>query len=336
MTLGRFGQAGGTENALGLVQVLQWLHPDWDESCVTGFLSQVTQAGDHAVWFTRKLGARLVEAGYVRERHGGLPAVVPIIYHAAEQATDSLSQSLGQFMETLPLANAVALSVLIPRRHCEITKGSLSFQGFTVHSELEQMICLLGRETLLADQESGEEKLAWRRANSADVETVQSVMDLTQVDTLDCLGTDAFRSRYGTTLSTEISSAMSADFQAQYLLSESRATAWVLCDGSDKEVGCAVVGPDGSVAAGTDAWESSQVDLLYFGLLPEIRGRGFGKALLSQLLCAVAGEIFTEQQGEEPVCFRTWVDADNTPARATYAASGFYVLDRSELWIRPI
>lgn len=92
---------------------------------------------------------------------------------------------------------------------------------------------------------------------------------------------------------------------------------WLLVRSDGEEVGCLLLGDDAAV----DQWE-----LVYLGVVPESRGRGFGLAITrhAQWLARVAG------------CRRMVlaVDAANEPAIAVYAAAGFVSWDHRSVYLR--
>jgi ribosomal protein S18 acetylase RimI-like enzyme len=72
--------------------------------------------------------------------------------------------------------------------------------------------------------------------------------------------------------------------------------------------------------------ERSSTEVVYMGLLPSWRGRGFGVTLLRRALdCA-------RQQGVAILTLT--VDVQNAPARKLYSAFGFHEVSRREVWMR--
>lgn len=74
--------------------------------------------------------------------------------------------------------------------------------------------------------------------------------------------------------------------------------------------------------------ESDSVEVVYLGMVPSMRGRGLGGALLSHGLAAV------HARRERTVALA--VDARNTPAVALYARAGFRTVRRREAFVASI
>ncbi|MCI0702501.1 MAG: GNAT family N-acetyltransferase [Planctomycetia bacterium] len=66
-------------------------------------------------------------------------------------------------------------------------------------------------------------------------------------------------------------------------------------------------------------------ELTYIGVVPELRGQGFGSQLLN---FAVGGAALTDASA-----LNVSVDARNTPAMKLYARHGFIEYDRREVWL---
>lgn len=69
-------------------------------------------------------------------------------------------------------------------------------------------------------------------------------------------------------------------------------------------------------------------ELVYFGLIPQVRRRGWGRAALSWLLTTA------QEQGAQVITVA--VDSRNTPARRVYTGLGFAEYDRRHVWYRPL
>ena len=70
------------------------------------------------------------------------------------------------------------------------------------------------------------------------------------------------------------------------------------------------------------------LELVYFGLVPEARGRGLGRQIVQRAMWEA------RQAGVERLVLA--VDATNTPAIDIYSAAGFWVWDERRLWVRSI
>ncbi|MEO1089149.1 MAG: GNAT family N-acetyltransferase [Pseudomonadota bacterium] len=86
---------------------------------------------------------------------------------------------------------------------------------------------------------------------------------------------------------------------------------------------------EGGVPAGygeLDRRQPGTVKVAYFGLLPEVLGRGLGRWFLEQIV----GRAWRSPAGSPPVR-RVWVhtcDLDHPRALANYEAAGFHAYDR--------
>jgi len=92
---------------------------------------------------------------------------------------------------------------------------------------------------------------------------------------------------------------------------------WRFVRAADCDVGCLLLG---------DFPNFQQLELIYVGLIPEVRGHGFGRELVrwTQWLAGSLGR-------ERLVCA---VDEANAPAVAMYAANDFHVWQRRHVWLR--
>jgi ribosomal protein S18 acetylase RimI-like enzyme len=88
-------------------------------------------------------------------------------------------------------------------------------------------------------------------------------------------------------------------------------------DAATTDVGCLLL---------ADHPDSSRCELLYLGLIPAARGRGWGRALVDHAI-RLASELGRTQ-------IIAAVDAANDPAIAVYAAAGFIEQDRKSVWLK--
>jgi len=122
---------------------------------------------------------------------------------------------------------------------------------------------------------------------------LSTLLERTYRDTLDCPGLEGLR---------QIS-----DTIAGYLKSGVHVPAWWLAARhADQDVGCILM---------ADLPREDRVELLYMGLVPEVRGRGWGKALIRKAI-ALAGTTARRQ-------LVLAVDARNEPAVRAYLGEGF-------------
>jgi GNAT superfamily N-acetyltransferase len=94
---------------------------------------------------------------------------------------------------------------------------------------------------------------------------------------------------------------------------------WLIVRNRGSDVGCLLLADHPS----SNAWE-----LVYMGIVPAERGRGFGVAL------ARYAQWLTGRAGRERLTVA--VDAANVPATSAYAAAGFVAWDRRSVFLRAI
>jgi len=86
-------------------------------------------------------------------------------------------------------------------------------------------------------------------------------------------------------------------------------------------------GNDVGVVLGTTAEDPGGVEILFFGVVPEQRGQGFGRKLLDRFLAdEAAGGTFV----------RAGMDCRNCFAESVYAACGFVETGRLRVWVHPL
>jgi mycothiol synthase len=111
-----------------------------------------------------------------------------------------------------------------------------------------------------------------------------------------------------------------ADVVAGYrAVGEFRPELWLLVRSEDRDAGCLLLAdhPDGN-----------QLEIVYLGLTPEVRGRGWGRRLTGHALDVARG------LGRARVVLA--VDAANWPAIAMYEAFGFVAWDRRSVLVRDL
>jgi ribosomal protein S18 acetylase RimI-like enzyme len=93
---------------------------------------------------------------------------------------------------------------------------------------------------------------------------------------------------------------------------------WWVIQSSGTRIGVMLANSDREVPL----WE-----LVYFGLIPQVRGRGWGRAALTWLLATA------QDYGAQVISLA--VDSRNIPARRIYAALGFAEYDARHVWYCP-
>jgi hypothetical protein len=95
------------------------------------------------------------------------------------------------------------------------------------------------------------------------------------------------------------------------------ANRWLIVRHADSDVGCLLL---------TDHEDAGQWELIYMGLVPETRGKGWGLEVTrhAQWMCREAGRKRLVLA----------VDASNGPALEQYASAGFMSWDRRSVFLR--
>jgi ribosomal protein S18 acetylase RimI-like enzyme len=148
-------------------------------------------------------------------------------------------------------------------------------------------------------------ELPFRMQNfrSEDDDRLQRLIERTYIGTLDCPQLDGLR--------------QTADIVAGYrAVGEFRPDLWQFAVADKQDVGCLIVNLHPEVA---------HAEIVYLGIVPEARGRGWGRHLARQALW-LAGKWGCERAVLA-------VDAGNDPAISAYAATGFAECDRRALWV---
>jgi ribosomal protein S18 acetylase RimI-like enzyme len=146
--------------------------------------------------------------------------------------------------------------------------------------------------------------LAFERVAPEGLDNLAELVEQTYENTLDCPALDARR-------------------DCRQVLAGYRATCrddlshWFLVRRENRPIGCLLLGHDASGLT----WE-----LVYMGLLPDVRGQGFGLEIVRRAQWLVA-----QQKGERLLLA---VDAANEPALRVYAAAGFTVWDRRSVYLK--
>lgn len=145
---------------------------------------------------------------------------------------------------------------------------------------------------------------AFERVTPRDIDDLAGIVEQTYENTLDCPALEAGRDCH----------KVLAGYQATCRGDLSN---WFLLRAGQQRVGCLLLGHD---AAGK-TWE-----LVYMGLAPSARGRGWGLEIVRHAQWLVA------QQGGARLLLA--VDAANQPAVRIYAAAGFTTWDRRSVFVK--
>jgi ribosomal protein S18 acetylase RimI-like enzyme len=86
-------------------------------------------------------------------------------------------------------------------------------------------------------------------------------------------------------------------------------------------------GNDVGIVLGTTADDSEALEILFFGVIPEQRGKGFGRKLLDRFLADAGGGRTLSRAG---------MDARNAFAARVYGLCGFRETGRMKVWVHPL
>lgn len=131
-----------------------------------------------------------------------------------------------------------------------------------------------------------------------------ALVERTYVATLDCPALDGRRSV-----------AQVLDEYAE--IGAPRDDRWFAVCAAGREVGCLLL---------ADHPEQNQAEMVYMGLVPEVRGRGWGEV--------VARQALRRAKAWERARVVLAVDAANAPAVGLYRRAGFTTFDRRSAWMR--
>lgn len=223
----------------------------------------------------------------------------------AEGSPDHVSDALlEEVARRLDAENAwIGQSVLEPERASD--RAKLARGGFGHIADLLLMECPLGA---LPRDDRGETPALQSGAFEPGRNELQfeRVLAETYVGTLDCPGLDRWRTPREALVSHR-------------LAGEHNPALWrIYCDERGDDVGL--------LLATAHSAESAR-EVVYMGVVPGARGRGFGRAMLRDAL----------GRALEAGCrsMRLAVDARNAPARKLYAACGFVEIARRSVHARP-
>ena len=169
------------------------------------------------------------------------------------------------------------------------------------HIEIELHYLAADRQVFPTTRPSSE--LSFDSYTDAVHDRLAKVLELTYLDTLDCPELNGVRSTTDTI----------AGYRAT---GEFRPQAWSLVQHQGEDIGCVLVGHH-------HPW---MAELIYMGLIPQARRRGWGKVLTNWAL-------WTAQQLNCAV-LSVAVDARNTPARRAYEQAQFAPFDQRRVMLR--
>jgi ribosomal protein S18 acetylase RimI-like enzyme len=295
-------EPAGAGRALALV-AQSW--PEVERETQLNSLRAAMAAGraDAAIVLAAEKQGQLVGAVLAQVLPGKVAAVIPPRFEAAACAdlVEISRQLLGQLNAELNAAGVeLAQSLVAP----DDAAGRAAMQagGYEHAADLLYMA---------AEKDSFPEHplplpLEVIACDPADEARLVRLVDATYAGTLDCPRIDGLRA--------------TRDVLAGYrAVGQSGDSLWHLVTAAGRDAGCLLL----AAHRQTRQWE-----IVYVGLIPEVRGRGWGLEL------ARHAQYLTRQAGSERLVLA--VDAANDPAICMYATAGFRVWDRRAVWIKPL
>ena len=165
---------------------------------------------------------------------------------------------------------------------------------------------------------------------SSDLDSFAKLVESTYIDTLDCPGLAEYRTAAETLRGYQTVPAFAPTLWFRVRDSE---------DPSASPIGCLILAKHGDPPQNQNHGDQSAPDqanpsgepvfeIVYMGIVPKARGRGYGKHLVDRTFAAV-----TDAGGTRVIL---GVDRANTPARAIYDRMGLSCILSETIWVRKI
>lgn len=219
----------------------------------------------------------------------------------ASSTTTEVTEDLTQAaVVALDAANAEMTQALLPDRSAPIA-GALESAGFYY---LADLLYLSSDVLPLSIDSTAADGLCYVTYDDSKRERLIALLERTYEETLDC-------------------AAMNGKRQMDDVLDGYRATGvfqpenWLIVEREGRDVGVLLLAEDPAAAL---------FELVYMGLVPEARGKGFG-AQVARHAVRLAGKANAER-------VVLAVDAANSPALAMYGRAGFTEWDRRTVYVR--
>jgi mycothiol synthase len=258
---------------------------------------------DHVVLLAAYAGGELL-AAQVAQSLPGRAAVVwlPQFSLAAKDARDDIAaRLLARLLPDLAASGAHLAQALLATGDQADTRR-LTAGGFTHAANL---LYLAAEVQPVPDERVGL-PIVMEPFRSHDASRLARLIDRTYVGTLDCPQLDGLRE--------------TADVIAGYQsVGEFRPELWSFVRYAGDDVGCLLVNLHPDV---------KHAEIVYLGLVPEVRGRGWGLEITRH-----AQRLAGRHRCDRVVLA---VDADNLPAIRHYLAGRFARFDERAVWVRPL
>lgn len=252
----------------------------------------------------------MVAGCYAAAMAGGVVSIGAIRidrHDVLEQLTQLLKAAVGQYRsQSIELVQAIATEFTVLERQVLAGIG-LRFLAYLDHLVLfveDQKQAAGGAVDALqaasGAPHNGAQGLSLVEYKERDYEDLVAIVTASYIDTLDCPALGDLR-----TGKAAVDGYMAARDQRH---------SWWLAELAGERVGCLLL------------WERAPAvwELTYMGIIPAVRGRGFGKVLLE------AAIALTVRMGAKQLVLS--VDRENEPAVRLYHQRGFYCYNSTEVW----
>lgn len=287
----------------GRIAALELVFSDLSREMRTSQLDHLKalQAAGQSTWegiFEARRGDSLVGAVWINPQPGRAAGLWPPRVVSGE----SISTAMNLLESAIQWGSQQGMQLVQALLPTDATADAELFQsaGFRHLCDLLYAVCL--KESLPTSLPNGSlEYESWSPANQS---RFAAILKQTYEQTLDCPAMNGVRS---------IDDVL-AGYRATGVFDPSR---WLIVRHQSQDVGCLLL---------TDHPTAEHWEIVYVGLCPAARGRGWGSELTrhAQWLARQAGRS----------CLVLAVDAANAPAIAMYVAAGFKSWDQRSVWIK--
>ncbi len=207
-----------------------------------------------------------------------------------------LQAAVDDYLDRAPVA---VVQAVLPVR-AVIDAMRLVRAGYQHLAELDYLVCHSDR----FPSEKPDCGLNFEPYSPLQTTRLEKLVERTYVDSLDCVGLDGMRPI--------------ADVLVGYRKTgQHRPDWWLIATHAGQDVGCVLL---------ADHPEHDQCELMYLGMVPEVRGRGWGVGATRHVQWMMRG-IARERMVLA-------VDDNNWPAQGVYSITGFDVWDRRCVYMR--
>jgi ribosomal protein S18 acetylase RimI-like enzyme len=233
----------------------------------------------------------------------GRVAVVWLPQVANAEAPELLSPLLAEIHAQLKAAN-IELAQTLVEPASDAHREVLLSAGYVHAGDLLYMAAAVKHEPSGLTPASRPEPVEFVGYTDERYDRLLRVIGATYRGSLDCPLVDGLRE--------------TADVLDGYrAVSEFRSELWLIAQAGENDIGCLLL---------ADHPAENQLEIVYAGLVPAVRGRGWGRQLTAQAM------RFAAKLGRARVVLS--VDAANWPAIALYEAAGFATWDRRSVLVR--